>query len=228
MKVKIWHFSDSHTYHDLLTIPEDIDIAIFSGDCSNPKNPYTNQYEVETFLKWFAKVPIRNKIMIAGNHDTSIEKRLITKEEIESWGIRYLENESVEIEGVKIWGSPHTPQFGDWAFMKHRSKLDKVWQSIPDDTDIVVVHGPAKGILDVSENRDYTIEQCGCSALNKRLLTLQPKLFCFGHIHNTRDIINAGIVKLSISDTIYSNGSVVTDGKFGKLTSNGNIIDLEL
>ena len=32
--------------------------------------------------------------------------------------------------------------------------------------------------------------------------------------------------KLSICDTWFSNGSVVTDGKFGKLTSNGNIIEI--
>jgi hypothetical protein len=33
-------------------------------------------------------------------------------------------------------------------------------------------------------------------------------------------------MKLSVSDTIYSNGSVVTDRKFGKLSSNGNIIEI--
>lgn len=38
--------------------------------------------------------------------------------------------------------------------------------------------------------------------------------------------INAGTMKLSVSDTIYSNGSVVTDRKFGKLSSNGNIIEI--
>jgi hypothetical protein len=48
----------------------------------------------------------------------------------------------------------------------------------------------------------------------------------FGHIHNCKDIINAGMQKLSICDTWFSNGSVVTDGKFGKLSSNGNIIEI--
>ena len=43
---------------------------------------------------------------------------------------------------------------------------------------------------------------------------------------DSEDIINAGTMKLSISDTIYSNGSVVTDGKFGKLSSNGNIFEI--
>ena len=30
---KIWHISDTHTYHELLKTPEDIDMIIFSGDC---------------------------------------------------------------------------------------------------------------------------------------------------------------------------------------------------
>jgi hypothetical protein len=34
------------------------------------------------------------------------------------------------------------------------------------------------------------------------------------------------MLKLSDYTTQFSNGSVVTDGKFGKLSSNGNIITL--
>jgi hypothetical protein len=55
---------------------------------------------------------------------------------------------------------------------------------------------------------------------------MQPQYMLFGHIHNCRDIINAGMLKLSAYDTWFSNGSVVTDGKFGKLTSNGNILEV--
>jgi Icc-related predicted phosphoesterase len=80
--------------------------------------------------------------------------------------------------------------------------------------------------LDLSENRDHSIEQCGCSALAKRVAKIKPKLFCFGHIHNSRNgIINAGVTRLSTHRTLYSNGSIVTDGKYGKISSNGNIIE---
>lgn len=225
--IKIWHFSDTHTYHGLLEVPKDIDIAIFSGDCSNPRDPYTNEHEVRDFLTWYASLlDIPYKIFVAGNHDSSIEKGLITKDDFEKRNIHYLENDYVELEGLKIWGSPHSPQFGDWSFMKNRSKLDRVWQSIPDDTDIVVVHSPAKGVLDLTENRDRSLEQCGCSALKKRILKIKPKLFCFGHIHNFKDITNSGTCVLSGVRTVFSNGTVVTDREFGRLSSNGNIIHL--
>lgn len=223
---KIWHISDTHTFHNLLEIPKDIDMVIFSGDCSNPRDIYQNKQEIFDFLEWFESLNIKYKIMIAGNHDTSIEKRLITKKQIELLGIFYLENESIEIEGVKIWGSPYTPQFCNWSFMKDRSKLHVLWATIPDDTDIVIVHGPPKGVLDLSYNRNNELEFCGCSALGKRIRIIQPKLCLFGHIHNCEDIINAGYIKHSDYKTIYSNGSVVTDGKFGKLSSNGNIFEI--
>ena len=225
--MKIWHISDTHTYHGLLDTPENIDMVIHSGDATNPKDPYLSEDEMQNFIYWYSLLPIKHKVFVAGNHDVCIERNFIKKDDFERAGIIYLENDFVEIEGIKIWGSPITPTFGDgWAFNKNRAKTHELWQHIPDDTDIVVVHGPPATILDLSYNRENKLESCGDSALMKRLLDINPKLVCFGHIHNCKDIINAGTRKLSIRDTIYSNGSVVTDGKFGKLSSNGNIFEI--
>ena len=110
--------------------------------------------------------------------------------------------------------------------MKARHKLHDVWKEIPDDTNVVVVHGPPKHIMDYAYNPNHILEACGCEALRKRILKLEPDLFLSGHIHNNDDIVNAGIMKLSNYKTIFSNGSVVTDRKFGKLTSNGNILEI--
>jgi Icc-related predicted phosphoesterase len=201
-------------------------MVIHSGDATNPRDPYKNEVEMRDFIDWYSLLPIKHKLYVAGNHDTSIERNFIIKDDFEKAGIIYLENDWIEIEGFKIWGSPITPTFGDWAFMKARHNTHEVWKHIPDDTDIVVVHGPPATILDLSYNRNNELEFCGDSSLKKRMLDLKPKLCLFGHIHNCEDIINAGIRKLSIRDTIYSNGSVVTDGKFGKLSSNGNIFEI--
>ena len=225
--MKIWHISDTHTFHGLLNIPDGIDMVIHSGDATNPKDHYANKIEMENFIFWFSKLPIKYKVFVAGNHDTSIEKKLITKLDFASNGIIYLENDFVEIEGIKIWGSPITPTFGQgWAFNKNRAKTHEVWSKIPDGTDIVICHGPPKGVLDLSYDVKNELEFCGDSSLKKKMMQLNPKLCLFGHIHNCQDIINAGVLKLSGFNTQYSNGSVVTDGKFGKLSSNGNIFEL--
>jgi Icc-related predicted phosphoesterase len=88
----------------------------------------------------------------------------------------------------------------------------------------VEINGPPKGILDKAENRDGLMECCGDKSLLNKLLEVQPAYHLFGHIHNCSGIVNAGMQKLSICDTFFSNGSVVTDRKFGKLSSNGNIL----
>ena len=223
----ILHISDTHTYHDLLKIPSGIDMIIHSGDCSNPRDPYNNEPEVRGFIDWYKEIPVKYKIYVAGNHDTSIENGLVTKKDFEDAGIIYIENESVVIEGVKIFGSPHTPNFGNWAFMKERTKLERFWRlAIDEDVNIVVTHGPPKGILDKSYDRNNNMEACGDKSLLNRILEVQPAYSLFGHIHNTKDIVNAGIQKLSVCNTFFSNGSVVTDGRFGKLSSNGNIISI--
>jgi Icc-related predicted phosphoesterase len=227
MSLRILHVSDTHTYHDLLKIPSGLDVIIHSGDCSNPRDPYNNEPEVRDFIDWYKELPIKYKIYVAGNHDTSIEKKLVTKKDFEEAGIIYLENESVTIEGIKIFGSPHTPNFGNWAFMKERTKLERFWRlAIDEDVDIVVTHGPPKGVLDKSYDKNHNMESCGDKSLLNRILEVQPAYCLFGHIHNCKDIINAGMQKLSICDTWFSNGSVVTDGKFGKLSSYGNIIEI--
>jgi Icc-related predicted phosphoesterase len=227
--MKILHISDTHSLHGLFPMSrfEGIDLVIHSGDCSNYMNPYKNKEEVLNFLEWYKNVPVANKIYVAGNHDTSIEKGLITKSDFTDNGIIYLENEGTDIEGLKIWGSPYTPSFNDWAFMKARHKLHSVWENIPNDTDVLITHGPPKGILDLSADAKHNLEMCGCSALRKRVEKMNLKAMCFGHIHNSEGITNQGTARIGGRDAIYSNAACVFDGRFDKgLTSYGNIINL--
>jgi len=227
--MRIWHISDTHTFHNLLEIPANIDMVIFSGDCSNPRDPFSNEPEVRDFIDWFSVLPIKYKIFVAGNHDTSIEKRLVTKYDFINAGITYLENETITIEGLKIFGSPYTPSFGyGWAFNKERHKLDRMWDKIIDiDTDIIINHGPPKGVLDISFDRNGNMERCGDKSLMNRVIQVRPKLVLFGHIHNCEDIINQGVLQLSTLPTKFSNGSVVKDGRFGVLSANGNVFEIE-
>lgn len=230
--MKILHISDTHGFHD--QFPKErfkgVDVVIHSGDCSNSINPYVNSIEVGKFLQWYKDVPVPTKLLIAGNHDTSIEKRLFTKEEFAMNGIIYLENEDVVLDGVKFYGSPHTPTFGNWAFMKPRHKLHDVWQAIPNDTDVLIVHGPPKGVRDLSFGRDGNLEMCGCLSLTKRCGSLRDtlKLVCFGHIHNMDGIdTNQGVSHYSNIPTVFSNAACVYDGRFDKgLTSYGNILEI--
>lgn len=226
-KLKIWHISDTHSYHYLLEQPENIDIVIHSGDFSNYHDFYRNEPEARDFINWYGGLDVKYKILIAGNHDAfpAISPKEF-RDLCEAKNIIYLENESIEIEGIKIFGTPVQPNFGNWYFQKPRHKLDEFWKHIPEDTDILIVHGPPRNKLDLSYNRNGELEFCGCRALDRHITTrIKPKLVCFGHIHSMEGVKNAGI--LYENNIYYSNGSVVMDNKFGKIYSNGNIFNYE-
>jgi len=230
MSIKILHFGDTHGNHRKLEVPEDIDIAIFSGDAGTYRDAYMNEPIVRDFIDWYYGLDIPHKIMIAGNHDSAIESNLITKGDISRRNIIYLENEDVTIKGIKIWGSPYTPSFNNWSFNKARHKLHEIWDHIPKDTDILVTHGPPKGVLDLTENRDGSLEMCGCANLFRQVYQrVKPKYHLFGHIHNryNAEYHNTGLLKIANCDTIFSNGSVCKDGQMSKTFNNGNIFNYE-
>ena len=192
--MKIWIFSDTHGNHESLTVPHDIDLAIFCGDCSNYRDPAKNLPEVTKFYDWYNALHIPKKIAIAGNHDTSIEKRLILPY-IQYPDIIYLEHEEVAINGYRIFGSPWTPVFNNWAFNKKPNRLEFLWNQIPEDIDILITHGPPKYIADLSYNHENQLERCGDKSLLNRVLNINPRVHAFGHIHSGKRIYNAGIYK---------------------------------
>ena len=217
--MKIWLISDMHCKYSELAVyatdTEGIDMIICAGDPSTSRDCVYNEVEYRKFLDWFSNLPITHKILIGGNHDTALYKGLIKSKEIKSLGITYLNDETVTIEGVKIFGSPWTPTFGiGWGFNCNRDRLHKHWSLIEEDTDIVVTHGPPRGYLDNASDGF----KCGCAALRKRIKEIRPKYHVFGHIHeeagrqlkecnNITTYINASIVDLR--HNVINNGQII-------------------
>ena len=228
--MKCWAISDTHGMHGQLKVPEGIDIVLCAGDISNSKNRAINSNEVMNFLTWWDKLNIDIKILIAGNHDTSIESGLVKPNDFTKTS-SYLEHEQFMVSWydgreIKIFGSPYTPTFGDgWAFNKNRGKLDSYWKEMPNNLDILITHGPPKSILDLSENRDGILEQCGDTALYNHVLEKKPRFHMFGHIHNFKTCRNQGT--FMHEGITFINASCVEDGRFDRgLTSNGVIFEL--
>ena len=225
--MKIWTISDTHRQHYSLKIPENIDVVIHAGDSTNYYNWYENQPEFEDFLSWFSNLPIKHKVLIAGNHDAWATKKY-NVDKVKELGIKYLEHEYLELEGKILFGSPYTPNFGTWHFMKDRSKLNQYWEVLTENIDILITHGPPKGILDLSHNMNHQLEYCGDSALFKHILRIKPKYHIFGHIHDSEGCYNSGVLKLSSVETTFINASCVTDGKFNQgTTSNGYVFEIK-
>jgi len=224
--VRVWHISDTHGLHDQLKTPQDVDVVVHSGDASNTRDPIKNLGELKKFLIWFAVLPVKEKIFTPGNHDVSLWKNLVTRDEIEQMGIKLLLEQGTSIQGINFWGSPWVPRYGDWAWMVDRGVTNKKWMAIPDDTHVLITHGPPFGYLDATYDPENNVELVGCRALAKHVLKLNPKAHLFGHVHSVKDIRNSGTRTSTSCQTVYSNGSCCDDGKMGLVTSNGNVIDI--
>ncbi len=180
--MKIVCLSDTHNCNAQIDVP-DGDILIHAGDATIRGTPA----EVEDFLRWFSALPHEHKIFVAGNHDRLYETdNQFARRLTADFKIEYLQDSFIEIENLKIYGSPWQPRFYDWAFNLNRgAELAEKWKMIPDDTDILITHGPPNGILD-EVPRKYWVENTGCEELRKKVEELSKKnlkLHIFGHIH---------------------------------------------
>lgn len=179
--MKIAAFSDTHGWHKGLLVP-DADLAVFAGDFMTSGYKHS---EVKSFGKWFSNLPHKFKILVAGNHDRMMEfdrNYCLSKFSSE---VIYLEDSYMLIDGLKIWGSPWTPWFYDWAFNARRGEqIKQHWDLIPADTDVLITHGPPYGIGDyLGEQWKVPDRHVGCETLSEALLNLKPKVHIFGHIH---------------------------------------------
>jgi len=172
--------SDTHEQHFNMKIP-DGDVLIHAGDAT-----YRGQQRaLQKFGKWMREQPHAHKIFIGGNHDLLLEQNPVLAPDFFR-GIHYLCETSVEIHGVKFWGSPFSPRFMDWAFQCERGDdCERRWAKIPEGTDVVITHGPPRGCGDecpAMEDRTKLVH-VGCKQLLARLDAIKPKLAVCGHIH---------------------------------------------
>ncbi len=187
--MKIVTISDTHGRHRRLDFSnyKDCDTIIHAGDFTAGRDHEGREFF--DFINWFAETPFKNKILISGNHDSFMVHRrhegLLLMKEL---GINYLEDDNIVIDGVKIHGSPWTLIFCNWYFMCTEKDLDLKYSSIDKDTDILVTHGPAYEILDLSL---FGNRHTGSYVLKDKIEDELKQLQChiFGHIHESSGIL---------------------------------------
>ena len=210
--MKIAFISDTHCMLNKVEIPE-VDILVHCGDALS-KGSYG---EWSTFLKRLVKTEVEHIIYVPGNHDiiTELNEDLI-KEECKKFRINYLNDSGVTIEGIKFWGSAVTPRFRDWAWNRDLEKdkasregyyekfdpIQKHWDLIPEDIDVLITHGPPYGIKDVSI---YDGANCGCPQLLEKVKEIKPKIHSFGHIHNWYGKVEVGGITFINASTCDEN-----------------------
>jgi len=173
--MKIVAISDTHTFEHEIAVP-DGDVLIHAGDATITGTVA----EISAFAGWLESQPHKHKIIIAGNHDWLFERDPAqARSLIEPWA-HYLQDSTVEIDGIKFYGAPWQPRFGDWAFNVNRGRaIRSKWDLIP-KCDALITHGPPWGVLDYVKDG---APHLGCEELGEAVGRAKPQVHIFGHIH---------------------------------------------
>lgn len=176
-------------------MPE-VDVVLHCGDLTQVGGLSAYKKALKIFEQFDAEL----KLVVAGNHDISLDGEY-WRDHLEEDDDPEEHKQAVEImtgplakkanvtyltEGLhkfmlqngtsfSIYVSPYTPEYGDWAF-GYEKDADR-WD-IPKNVDIVMTHGPPHGILDFGHGQNL-----GCESLLNAVARSRPLLHCFGHIH---------------------------------------------
>jgi len=221
--IKIVAISDTHNRHEEITIPE-CDILLHAGDYSGRGH----EDEIKRFYTWLNKQPAKHKVSIQGNHELGWEKDPAKATKIAKTAcpdVHLLYDQSVTLEGIKIWGTPVTPWFHDWAYNRARNEheaamyniplISEHYKNIPKDTNIILTHGPAYGILDELTYVDGTPKGqfVGCVDLLNKIKEIKPDIHVCGHIHcghGQKSQDGTTFYNVSVCDEMYYPSNPVT------------------
>ena len=194
--MKIVAYSDAHWYFDKVSVPKG-DVLIYAGDwCSG--DGFKNTI---AFARKLSEFKHKYKIVVAGNHDLIAQQNpALVRNILQESGVMYLQDEGIKIKGINFYGSPWTPQFNNWAFMKEDSQLKHYWRKIPNYTNVLITHGPAYGILDRVPN----VGSVGSMSLEEAIMKKKPMIHICGHIHSGYGIMES-------EHTYFYNVSVCND-----------------
>lgn len=203
--MKITVLSDTHGKEpilpggDLLIHCGDLSVNGFRVEVIKQLNYLHEQYDK------YSKI-----IVIPGNHDLFAERHPKEFEEACLMaGIEVLINRSTEYEGLKIWGSPVTPVYHNWAFNLPEGSRFDIYELIPPDTNLVITHGPPMGILD-ENNR---MQRIGCQVLRDKIQEIKPLAHVFGHCHESQgSLIQDKTLFVNCATTVreleFTNGNI--------------------
>ncbi len=179
--MRIVAISDTHGRHNKIEVP-DGNVLVVAGDFTMRGF----RKEIESFNRWLGTLSHKHRVVISGNHELSMDPVTTHSVNINPKEARslltnctYLEDSEVIIDGVKFYGSPWQPWFYDWAFNLRIGTLHEKWDKIPLDTDVLITHGPAWGVLDKVPGDEHV----GCLELKNRISKLNLKLHIAGHLH---------------------------------------------
>jgi Icc-related predicted phosphoesterase len=188
--MRIFAISD---LHGMLPPPESIppcDLLCIAGDICPVHNhslEYQEKWLSTVYTDWVGELKAGRVAWTAGNHDFVLQKA--SKRLLGALPGHYLRDTGLTLQDpaadngrITIYGTPWTPKFFDWAFMLPDAELAEIYEQIPYGLDILISHGPPKGVCD----RNMGGYECGSESLKQAIYAQRPKVVLCGHIHEAR------------------------------------------
>ena len=197
--------------HGELPEIEPCDLLLLVGDLVPPALEHDSEASRDwlafEFAQWLEEVPAEEVIAVAGNHDfwaTDVR----AGEHAGLFGARwtYLRDAQTTAAGLRIYGSPWTPDVYGAAFEAPEAQLARIWAAIPTELDVLMVHCPPRGHGDQIANGDAAPTLMGSTALTRAVARTHPRLVIFGHAHEAY-----GYRAEDPAGTLLANVSVRTD-----------------
>lgn len=202
--MKVCAVSDLHLKEP--DLPE-ADLLIVAGDLTF-QGSFQEHNKSKKYLA-SQRDKFKEVLVTLGNHDGGVFLDSYWRQEYEEYvGCKILIDDTVEVFGAKVFGSPWTPEFCNWFWMYPRA-TDRWKKVIQDETDIIFTHGPCYGILDTCPSG----EKVGCYDLGRRVREVAPKAFISGHIHHSYGQETIGpttFYNVSICDEMYGASNAAT------------------
>ncbi|CAF0927512.1 unnamed protein product [Adineta ricciae] len=171
--------SDTHNQIDQIFIPYG-DVFIHCGDAVYYN---TSSQDIVRFNEFVGTLPHKWKLFVSGNHCVCLNPKQPDRSQKLLSNMIYLQDQLIDIEGVRIYGSPWRPKRGCFyraeAFGYDPKNIGRdKWSNIPENIDLLLTHGPPYSV------RDYN---SGCPQLLDEIVTrVRPRIHMFGHMHGSR------------------------------------------
>lgn len=174
---------------DALVIAGDILPAWLPSRPAPPSITRVQMWLEHAFFPWVAA--LKTSVYLTwGNHDAfgmpryqTLYDETFTKAPA---NLHVLVDDATTIGGRRFWFTPWTRTFFDWSFMDSEEGLATRFAAIPEDTEVLVSHGPPHGVCDLVPASMYRghDERVGSTALMARIRQLpRLSLVICGHIH---------------------------------------------
>ncbi len=185
---------------DLLLIGGDICPDVFGGRLARNRPELQAAWFDRSIRPWLKALPATYKVATWGNHDwcgmrcpppedlpdvASATRLQILVDAETCVPAGATTGDRADRATVRIWGTPWSNPFMDWAFMKSPAELANIYASIPEGIDVLLSHQPPYGYGDhVYDPIRERFEHLGSWELLAAIDRVRPRVVICGHIHS--------------------------------------------